>query len=135
VQHLLDAIAQAEPDLGRDILLPKKAYLALQTKHDAHHTYESDVVVPYKRRVRALSKKRGLKDAALGSLSLGENITLVTPLPPKVAEAGAPAPEKAPEQMWRARRVKLTARGKSGGTTYAIAEMIAYEGAWYVLHL
>lgn len=139
VQHLLDAIAQGEPDLGRDILAPKKAYLALQTKHDAHHTYESDVVVPYRRRVRGLSKKRGLKDATVGSLSFGENISLVTLPPPKGGGAEANvverSAEKPPAPMWRARRVRLTARGKSGSTTYAIAEMIAYEGAWYVLHL
>ncbi len=139
VQHLLDAIAQSEPDLGKDMLLPKAAYTAIAQKRDAHHTYESEVVVPYKKRVRALAKRRGLKDAKVGSLTMGAPATMVTRPVAQLAASDAgtnlnPTPVDT-RPMWRAHRVQLTARGASGSTTYVIAEMIAYGGAWYVVRL
>ena len=125
MRHLVEALAQDNPDLAADVLFPREAYVALRDSSDPQRGWEKRVSEPFRRAVQRTHKRHaGLERAKYVSFELG---TAVVQVPPKKREWKKP--------LWRVKHSKLTFTIEGKTRHVDIAEMTAWRGAWYVTRL
>ncbi len=125
MKHLLEAIAQNNPDLANDVLFPREGYTSAKDLPDPAKAWEKRVQALFKRSVERSHKRiKGVANAKFVSFELGKS---VVQLSPKKKDFKKP--------LWRVKHSKLTYSidGKTHHIT--IAEMTAWRGAWYVTRL
>jgi hypothetical protein len=125
MRHLLEALAQNNPDLGADALFPRDAYGASHDAKDALAEWEKRVHSPFRRSVERVHKKlRGIERAKFVSFEPGRAIMQVST---KKRSFTKP--------LWRVKHSKLTLSIDGKSHPIEIAEMIAWRGAWYITKL
>jgi len=125
MRHLLEAIAQDNPDLAGDALFPRDAFLAVKDAPDPAKAWEKKLQGPFRRHVERTHKRtKGIEGAKFVSFELGHAVTQITP---KKADFKKP--------LWRVKHSKLTFTIEGKTRHLDIAEMTAWRGAWYVTRL
>lgn len=125
MKHLVEAIAQGNPDLAGDVVFPRDAYIQTKDSADPQKGWEKKVQGTFKRGVEGLHKKmKGVDGAKFVSFELGHSVTQITP---KKKDWKRP--------LWRVKHSKLTFVVDGKQRHLDIAEMTAWRGAWYVTKL
>jgi hypothetical protein len=125
MRHLLEAIAQSNPDLAGDVLFPRDAYLASRDAVDPQKAWERRVSGAFRRSVERTHKRtKGVANAKFVGFELGHSIAQLTP---KKRDFKRP--------LWRVKHSKLTFTIEGKTRHLDIAEMTAWRGAWYVTRL
>lgn len=125
MKHLLEAIAQDNPDLAKDVVYPREAWMQTKDAQDPGKLWDSKVQSAFKKSVHRSHKRRKHMDRAkFIGFELGKNVSLV---PPKKKDLKKPA--------WRVKRSKILFSVDDKSLSIEIAEMTAYRGAWYVTRL
>jgi hypothetical protein len=125
MRHLLEAIAQNNPDLAGDVLYPRDAYMASRDAVDPQKAWERRVSAAFRRAVERTHKRtKGVENAKFVSFELGHAIGQLTP---KKHDFKRP--------LWRVKHSKLTFTIEGKTRHLEIAEMTAWRGAWYVTRL
>jgi hypothetical protein len=122
--HLLEAIAQNNPDLAADALFPRDAYVALKDVPDPQKVWDKRVSNPFRRSVEQMHKMKGIERARFVSFEIGRSIVQVSP---KKREFKKP--------LWRVKHSKLSFTIDGKPRSIDIAEMTAWRGAWYITRL
>lgn len=129
MKHLVEAIAQGNPDLAGDVVFPRDAYIQTRDSTDPQKGWEKKIKGSFKRNVESLHKKamKGTGEDATAkfvSFELGHSILQITP---KKKDWKRP--------LWRVKHSKLTFAVDGKQRHIDIAEMTAWRGAWYVTKL
>ncbi len=125
MRHLLEAIAQNNPELANDALFPRDAYIATRDSADPQKAWEKRLSGAFHRAVERTHKRiKGMEGAKFVSFELGHSITQVTP---KKHDFKRP--------LWRVKHSKLTFTLEGKERHLDVAEMTAWRGAWYVTRL
>lgn len=125
MRHLLEAIAQDNPDLAGDALFPREGYVAARDVSDPQKAWDKKVSSLFRRSVeRTHAKMKGIGQAKFVSFELGHAIVQLTP---KKKDFKKP--------LWRVKHSKLTFSIDGKTRQLDIAEMTAWRGAWYVTKL
>jgi hypothetical protein len=124
-KHLLEAIAQNEPSLAADIVLPRDAYVAARDAQDPGGIYDSKFKTAFATQVgRVHHHEKGIENAVFVSFDLGNNASRVSP-----------RKHEWNEPLWHATRSTLTFTIEGRVHRIEVAEMIAWHGNWYVSKL
>jgi hypothetical protein len=121
MKHLVEAIGQDNPDLAKDILFPRDAYLGLKDAKDPAKTWDKKVDTSFRKQVHRLHKRLKGNTPTFASFAVGPSVELA-----KVKKGDLKKP------AWRVRHSKLTFTSDGKTQTIEIAEMTAYRGSWYV---
>jgi hypothetical protein len=125
MRHLVEAIAQDNPELAADVILPRDAYLAAYDANDPGKAWDRKVGSTFRKHVHAVHKRhKGAEKATFVSFEIGRAITQVSP---KKGDLKRP--------LWRVKRSRLTVSIDGKEHKIEIAEMISWRGAWYVAKL
>lgn len=125
MRHLLEAIAQDNPDLASDVLFPRDAYAMVKDAPDPQKAWEKKVQGLFRRAVERTHKRtKGIEGAKFVSFELGKAITQITP---KKKDFKRP--------LWRVKHSKLSFSIEGKTRHLEIAEMTAWRGNWYVTRL
>ena len=125
MRHLLEAVAQNNPDLAGDMVFPRDAYINARDTADPQKAWEKRVSGTFRRAVERTHKRnKGVENARFVGFELGHTIVQLTP---KRHDFKRP--------LWRVRHSKLTFTVEGKPRHLDIAEMTAWRGAWYVTRL
>lgn len=125
MRHLLEAIAQNEPDLAADALFPRDAYVLVRDSPDPQKAWDKRVRASFVRSIgRMNARMKGIERARFVSFEIGRS---VVQLSPKKREFNKP--------LWRVKHSKLSISIDGRPRHIDIAEMTAWRGAWYVTKL
>lgn len=125
MRHLVEAIAQDNPDLAQDVLFPKDAFAATHEAKDAHREWTKKIAKPFQKAVSRLhAQKKGAERAKFSAFSLGAAPREVSPKRGELKRS-----------LWRVKhsRLDITIDGKT--LPIEIAEMTSWRGNWYVTRL
>ncbi|MFO0675612.1 MAG: hypothetical protein U0169_03700 [Polyangiaceae bacterium] len=124
-RHLLEALAADSPELCADVVFPKDAFAASHEAIDPSKLWEKQVLAPFRRQLKTQHKKlKGIDKAVVTGFELGHTMMQVTP---KKKEWKKP--------LWRVRHSKLLFTLEGKPHRLEIAEMMGWQGAWYVTKL
>ena len=124
-KHLLEAIAQNDPSLAADIMMPREAYIAARDAQDAAALYESKFKTSIATHISRIHKKeKGVENAVYVSFDVGQSTTRVVP-----------KKHEWKEPLWHATRSTLTFTIEGRVHRVEIAEMVAWRGNWYIAKL
>ena len=124
-RHLLEAIAQDNPQLAQDLLFPRDGFAATRDAADPARAWEKTVHAPFLGSVHRLHRRvRGLAGAQVVSLELGQSVVQV--LPHK---------KEWKRPLWRVRHSRLVIVVEGRSQRIDIPEMTSWRGAWYVTKL
>ncbi len=119
-KHLLEAIAQGDANLASDILLPRVAFAAIRGGKATSRRWTNEIASRFKRDVALAHRQlRGANDVRFVSFRITPNKRLKT--------------KQAQKQPTG--RAQLTFAIKRQLHKIDVAEMILWQGAWYVLRL
>ncbi len=124
MKHLVEAIAQDNPDLAKDILYPRDAYKDLKDAKDPAKLWDKKVDGAFKRTVHRLHKRLKGGAPTFSSFAIGPGVELART---KKSDLKRPA--------WRVKHSKLTFLADGKMHAIEITEMTAYRGSWYVTKL
>ncbi len=125
MRHLLEAIAQNNPDLAGDALFPRDAFVAAKDVPDPQKAWEKKVQTTFRRSVERMHKRmKGVEHAKFVSFEVGHSIVQLTP---KKKDFKKP--------LWRVKHSKLTFTIDGKTRHLDVPEMTAWRGAWYVTRL
>lgn len=125
MRHLIEALAQGNPDLATDIVFPREAYLAVRDSANPDQAWEKSVSASFKHAVERTHKRtKGIEGAKFVSFELGRTVVQLTP---KRHEFKKP--------LWRVKHSKLTFTIEGKTHTLDIQEMTGWRGAWYITRL
>ncbi len=125
MRHLLEAVAQKNPDLGNDALFPRDAFVATRDAADPPKAWETTLSNMFRRAVeRSHKRTKGIEDAKFVGFELGHAVT-----------QGAPKKHGWKRPLWQVKHSKLTFTIEGKERHLEIAEMTAWRGAWYVTRL
>lgn len=124
-RHLVEAIAQDNPELAADILFPREAYLQARDSSDPAKAWEKHVRAPFAKQIHTLHKRsKGVEKAELVGIELGHSVGQISP---KKKDLKKP--------LWRVRHSKVTMAVEGKNQRVEVAEMTSWRGAWYVTKL
>jgi len=124
-KHLLEAIAQNDPSLAADIVLPREAYIAARDAQDPAALYESKFKTNIATHISRIHKKeKGVENAVYVSFDIGQSTS-----------RAVPKRHEWKEPLWHATRSTLTFTIEGRVHRVEIAEMVAWRGNWYVAKL
>ena len=125
MRHLLEAIAQENPDLAGDVLFPRDAFVQTKDLVDPQKAWEKKVSSPFRRAVTSLHKRtKGAETVRFTGFELGHSVLQITP---KKKDWKRP--------LWRVKHSKLSFTVDGKARQFDIAEMTSWRGAWYVTRL
>lgn len=125
MRHLLEAVAQNNPELASDALFPRDAYIATRDAADPQKAWEKRLSGAFHRAVERTHKRmKGVETAKFVAFELGHSLTQ---LMPKKHDFKRP--------LWRVKHSKLTFTIDGKERHLDVAEMTAWRGAWYVTRL
>jgi hypothetical protein len=125
MRHLLEAIAQNNPDLAGDALFPRDGFVATKDAADPQKLWDRRVSSSYRRSIERMHKHlKGAEHAKFVSFELGRGVTQITP---KKKDFKKP--------LWRVKHSKIAFTVDGKARHLDIAEMTAWRGAWYITRL
>ena len=125
MRHLLEAVAQNNPDLAGDAVFPRDAYVSTRDAADPQKAWEKKLSGAFRRHVERTHKRtKGVESARFVGFELGHSITQLSP---KKHDFKRP--------LWRVKHSKLSFTIDGKQRHLDIAEMTAWRGAWYVTRL
>lgn len=125
MRHLLEAVAQNNPELAGDALFPRDAYISTRDAPDPQKAWEKKLSGQFKRHVERTHKRtKGVESARFVGFELGHSIAQLSP---KKHDFKRP--------LWRVKHSKLSFTIDGKQRHLEIAEMTAWRGAWYVTRL
>jgi hypothetical protein len=125
MRHLLEAIAQNNPDLAGDALFPRDAYVAVRDVADPPKAWEKKISNGFRRSIERTHKRtKGAERAKFVAFEVGHAVVQLTP---KKRDFKRP--------LWRVKHSKLTFTIDGKTRHLDVAEMTAWRGAWYVTRL
>lgn len=125
MRHLLEAVAQNNPDLAGDALFPRDAYVATKDVGDPQKAWDKRVSSGFRRSIERMHKRmKGIERAKFVSFEIGHSVVQITP---KKKDFKKP--------LWRVKHSKLTFTIDGKTRHLDVAEMTAWRGAWYVTRL
>jgi hypothetical protein len=125
MRHLLEAVAQNNPDLAGDALFPRDGYVLARDAADPQKAWDKRVSGLFRRNVERTHKRmKGIQNAKFVSFELGHSIVQLTP---KKKDFKKP--------LWRVKHSKLSFTIEGKLRHMDVAEMTAWRGAWYVTRL
>ena len=125
MRHLLEAIAQNNPDLANDVLFPREAYVAARDARDPSKAWDKKIAGHFRSTIERLHTRiKGVDRAKFVSFELGKSATQVQP---KKHEFKKP--------IWRMRHSKLTFTIDGKTHSLHVAEMVGWRGNWYITRL
>lgn len=125
MRHVLDAIAQNNADLARDVVFPREAYLEIRDAKDAGKAWDQKILSPFRKSIqRTNTHTRNIDKAHFVEFELGHTVT-----------RGAHKKHEFKADLWHVKhsRIVFTVEGKTHHLD--IAEMTSYRGAWYITRL
>jgi len=124
-KHLLQAIAENDPSLAADILVPREAFVAARDVEDPGGVYESKLQPSFQSQIARIRRhEKGIDGAVFVSFDLGG---------PPVKEEPHRHEWKRP--VWMIRHSKLTFTIDGRVRRVDVAEMVAWRGNWYVMRM
>ena len=127
-KHLLEAIANDDPELATDIEFPRDGWLLTHDAADPGKDWEKHVAHPFRNAVHNLSKRHKEHDevahAELVSIEIGHSAQQTTPKKRGWTKA-----------LWTVHESRITFVVDGRTHTLPIREMAAWRGAWYVTRL
>lgn len=124
-RHLMEAIANDNPDLATDILFPRDGWAATRDADDPGKDWDKRVRAPFDRAIHKLSKRnKDVARAQFVSIALGRAMAQAAP-----KRRGWKTP------LWSVRDSRLTFVVDGRTRTLSIRELTAWRGAWYVTRL
>jgi hypothetical protein len=125
VKHLLEAIANDDPELATDIEFPRDGWLLTHDAADPGKDWEKHVARPFRNGVHGLSKRhKEVARAELVSIEIGHSAQQTTPKKHGWTKA-----------LWTVRESRITFVVDGRTHMLPIREMAAWRGAWYVTRL
>jgi hypothetical protein len=125
MRHLLEALAQNNPDLAADLMFPRDAYIATRDTADPQKAWEKKVSGLFRRSIERTHKRnKGIESAKFVGFELGHT---VVQLAPKKHDFKRP--------LWRVKHSRLTFTIDGKMKHVDIAEMTAWRGAWYITRI
>lgn len=125
VKHLLEAIANDDPELATDIEFPRDGWLLTHDAADPGKDWEKHVARPFRSAVHGLSKRhKEVAHAELVSIEIGHSAQQTTPKKHGWTKA-----------LWTVHESRITFVVDGRTHTLPIREMAAWRGAWYVTRL
>jgi hypothetical protein len=124
-RHLLEAIAQDNPDLGSDLLFPRDGYMAARDVADPGRAWDAKAATAFRHAVHTLHRRtKGIERAQFVSFEIGRTVTQEEP-----RKRGW----KEPLWVVHHSRVDFTLDGRD--LHVDVAELTSWRGAWYVTRL
>jgi hypothetical protein len=125
MRHLLDAAAQNNPDLARDVVFPREAYLEVKDTKDPGKAWDSKVLAPFRRSMSHLvTRTKGIDKAKFVEFELGTTV---------VRSKARKHEYKC--DLWHVKRSRIVFTIDGKVHRLDIAEMTSFRGAWYVSRL
>jgi hypothetical protein len=125
MRHLLEALAQNNPDLAGDALFPRDGYVTVKDSADPQKAWDKKVSGSFRRSIERMHKRmKGIEHAKFVSFEIGHSVVQLTP---KKKDFKKP--------LWRVKHSKLSFTIDGKARHIDIAEMTAWRGAWYVTRL
>lgn len=124
-RHLLEAIAQDNPDLATDLVFPREAWSSARNGPEPEKRWDKKVKSGFSAAIHGWAKRSpDIRRAQFTSFEIGKTVTRVEP---KRREWKRP--------FWRVlhSRLSFTVDGRS--RYLEVAEMVGWRGAWYVVRL
>lgn len=124
-RHLLEAIAQDNPDLAADILFPREAWIPLHDAQDPAKQWDDKIKGLFKTHVHYWNTHtKDISRAQFVSFEIGKTVQQITPKKKDWKKA-----------LWQVKHSQLTFSIDGQNKHIEIAEMVGWRGAWYVVHL
>lgn len=124
-RHLLEAIAQDNPDLATDILFPRDAWSQARDGQDPAKVWDTKTKPAFASGIHSWAKRsKDMTRAQFVSFEIGKTVTQIEP---KKKEWKKP--------LWQVKHSKLTFTVDGQARHLEVAEMVGWRGAWYVTHL
>jgi hypothetical protein len=124
-RHLLEAIAQDNPDLAADVLFPRDAWSSSRDGQDPTKQWDEKIKPAFVSSVHYWNKHtKDVGRAQFVSFEIGKT---VQQLSPKKKEWKKP--------LWQVKHGKLTFLIDGQTKHIDVLEMVSWRGAWYVTHL
>lgn len=124
-RHLLEAIAQDNPDLATDILFPRDAWSNAREGQDPTKQWDDKIKPAFVSSVHYWNKHtKDIGRAQFVSFEIGKTVQQITP---KKKEWKKP--------LWEVKHGKLTFSIDGQQKHIEVLEMVSWRGAWYVTHL
>lgn len=125
MKHLLEAIAQNNPDLAGDALFPRDGFALAKEAADPQKVWDKSIQTSFKRSIEVLHNRfKGVEHAKYVSFEIGHSIKQLP-----IAKKNYKKP------LWSVSRSKIRFTIDGSDHTLEIAQMVAWRGAWYVTHL
>lgn len=124
-RHLLEAIAQDNPDLATDMLFPREAWTHARNGPEPERLWDRRVKSGFSSAIHAWAKRStDVRRAQFVSFEIGKTVTRIEP---KRKEWKRPC--------WRVLHSRLTYSVDGRSRHLEVAEMVGWRGAWYVVRL
>lgn len=124
-KHLLEAISQNDASLAADIVLPREAFIAARDAQDPATLYDGKFKNTFAAQIGHVRRReKGIDQAVFVSFTLGQN-----------PQRTASRKHDWKESIWRVGHSTLTFTIDGRVHHIEVAEMIAWRGNWYVVHL
>lgn len=125
MRHLLEAVAQNNPDLANDVVFPRDAFIATRDSADPQKAWEKRLSNAFRRAVeRSHKRTKGIENAKFVGFELGHSVT-----------QAAPKKNEWKRPLWKVKHSKLSFTVEGKPRHLEIAEMTAWRGNWYVTRL
>lgn len=124
-RHLLEALAQDNPDLAADILFPRDAWANARDGQDPTKQWDEKIKPAFQSSVHYWNKHtKDISRAQFVSIEIGKTVQQITP-----------KKKDWKKSLWNVKHGKLTFLLDGQTKHVEIVEMVSWRGAWYVTHL
>ena len=124
-RHLLEALAQNNPDLAADILFPRDAWANARDGQDPTKQWEEKIKPGFQTSVHYWNKHtKDISRAQFVSFEIGKTVQQLTP-----------KKKEWKKSLWQVKHSQLTFSIDGQTKHIEIAEMVGWRGAWYIVHL
>jgi hypothetical protein len=125
MRHLLDAAAQNNADLARDVVFPREAFLEVKDTKDPGKAWDTKVLAPFRRSMSHMAARtKGMDKAKFVEFELGTTV---------VRSKARKHEYKC--DLWHVKRSRIVFTIDGKVHRLDIAEMTSFRGAWYVSRL
>ncbi|MCL2779030.1 MAG: hypothetical protein FWD73_13595 [Polyangiaceae bacterium] len=124
MRHLLEAIAQNNPDLANDLLFPREAYVAVRDTRDPSKVWDQKIADHFRSAIKRLHTRiKGVDRAKFVSFELDKSVTQVQPK------------KHFKKPIWRVKNSKLTFTIDGKPHSLHVVDMVGWRGNWYIMRL
>lgn len=124
-RHLLEALAQDNPDLAADILFPRDAWANARDGQDPTKQWEEKIKPGFQASIHYWNKHtKDIARAQFVSFEIGKTVQQLTP-----------KKKEWKRTLWQVKHSQLGFSIDGQAKHIEIAEMVGWRGAWYIVHV